>query len=65
MHWLLYCASVANIFSNVGSFEEFQKKSKTSVGQEEQMMNAQQIRKQLDKADRLLEGFVPPVKEGN
>lgn len=65
MRWSLYCASVANIFSNVGSFEEFQKKCKTSVGREEQVMNVQQIRKQLDKADKLLDGFIPPVKEGN
>lgn len=62
MCWSLYCASVANSFSNAGSFEDFLKKCKTPVERNEQELNSIQIKKQLDKADRLLSGFVPPVK---
>lgn len=65
MSWSLYCAFVANSFSNVGSFDDFLKNCKTPVEQNEQVMNGQQIRKQLDKADKLLSGFVPPAEGGN
>lgn len=64
MCWSLYCASVANSFSNVGSFEDFLKGCKTPIEQNTQELNSEQIQKQLDEADKLLSGFTPSVKEG-
>ena len=64
MCWTLYFASVANSLSNAGSFEDFLKKSKTPIEQNEQELSSRQIQKQLDKADQLLSGFTPSVKEG-
>lgn len=64
MCWSLYCASVANSFSNVGSFEDFLKRSKTPIEQNEQELSSRQIQEQLDKADKLLNSFTPSVKGG-
>lgn len=69
MCWSLYCASVANAFSDPGSFDDFLKKLKNPAVQggekTESGMNDKQVRKQLDGAGKLLNGFVPPMKGGN
>jgi len=65
MCWSLYCASVANSFSNVGSFDDFLKKCRMPAEQNEQELNGKQIQKQLDRAEQLLSGFAPPVKGGD
>lgn len=64
MCWSLYCASVANPFFDTGSFEDFLKKLKTPIEQNGQELDSKQIQKQLDDADKLLGGFVPPAKVG-
>ena len=64
MCWSLYCASVANSFSNAGSFEDFLKRSKAPIEQNEQELSGSQIQEQLDKADKLLNSFTPSVKGG-
>lgn len=64
--WSLYLASVANPFSEHDTFEEFLKKTQTTAprGQTktEQGMNEKQLQKQLEKAEKLLGGFKPPMK---
>lgn len=64
MCWSLYCASVADSFSDTGSFEDFLKKLKTPTERNGQELDSKQIQKQLDNADKLLSGFVPPTKGG-
>ena len=67
--WSLYLASVANPLSDTGSFDDFLKKYKAPAIQKkpktEQGVNNRQIQKQLDRAEKLLAGFAPPVKGGS
>ena len=68
--WNLYCAISANAFAeDVGSFTEFKEIfTNSSTGgrpkQTEQTMNDTQIKVQVEKANKILNGFVPPLKGG-
>ena len=65
--WNLYCAITANAFADdVGNFEEFKQKfgEKKENEQTEPTLNNNQIELQLEKSNRILQGFVPPVKVG-
>lgn len=66
--WDLYCAMMANPFTgDVGNFEEFKRRfntSKRKTESTEHAMNNAQIRQQVEKANRILNGFVPPEKGG-
>ena len=69
--WDLYCAITSNPFAeDIGSFEEFKEKfSSTASGekteQTEQVMNGEQIKLQLEKSNKILNRFVPPMKGGD
>ena len=65
--WNLYCAITANAFADdVGNFEEFKQKfgEKKETERTEPTLNNNQIELQLEKSNRILQGFVPPVKGG-
>ena len=65
--WNLYCAITANAFADdVGNFEEFKQKfgEKKENEQTEPTLNNNQIELQLEKSNKILQGFVPPVKGG-
>jgi hypothetical protein len=68
MHWSLYLASVANPFTEQLTFNEFLEKSKApkavTSNKVEEGLNERQIKKQLDGANKILSGFVPPMKGG-
>ena len=65
--WNLYCAITANAFADdVGNFEEFKQKfgEKKETERTEPTLNNNQIELQLEKSNKILQGFVPPVKGG-
>lgn len=66
--WSLYLSTVANPFSETTTFEEFLKKARTPVQNSskeiEQSLNEKQMEKQLEKATKLLNGFVPMTGGG-
>jgi hypothetical protein len=66
--WSLYLASVANPFTEQQTFNEFLEKSKAPKAvtskKIEPGLNEQQMKKQLDGANKILSGFVPPMKGG-
>ena len=65
--WNLYCAITANAFADdVGNFEEFKQKfgEKKETERTEPTLNNNQIELQIEKSNRILQGFVPPVKGG-
>lgn len=65
--WNLYCAITANAFADdVGNFEEFKQKfgEKKENEQTEPTLNNNQIKMQLEKSNKILQGFVPSVKGG-
>lgn len=65
--WNLYCAITANAFADdVGNFEEFKQKfgEKKENEQTEPTLNNNQIELQLEKSNKILQGFVPTVKGG-
>ena len=70
--WDLYCAITSNPFAeDIGSFEEFKQRFNNSASsgekteQTEQVMNGEQIKSQVEKANKILNGFVPPMKGGD
>lgn len=67
--WSLYCAYASNPLAELGSFEEFLNKYRTSTqtrnkDNAEPGMNNQQMKRQLDNATAILSGFKPPMKGG-
>lgn len=69
--WDLYCAITANpLADDVGNFEEFKQRFMSTVPkvekteQTEPTMNNAQIKLQVEKANKILNGFVPPLKGG-
>lgn len=65
--WNLYCAITANAFADdVGNFEEFKQKfgEKKETERTEPTLNNNQIELQIEKSNRILQEFVPPVKGG-
>lgn len=67
--WSLYCAYASNPLAELGSFEEFLNKYRTSAqtrnkDNAEPGMNSQQMKRQLDNATAILSGFKPPMKGG-
>lgn len=66
--WELYCAIASNPFAeDMGTFEEFcnqcnpGRKNKQRIEQgTEQEINKAQMEKQVQRAEKILEGFVPP-----
>lgn len=69
--WDVYCAITANAFADdIGSFDEFrsrmnQTESVPTVEQNEPIMNKSQMNLQVEKANKILSGFVPPMKGGD
>jgi hypothetical protein len=67
MRWSLYLASVANPFAEQLTFNEFLEKTKapkTAPKKAETVLDGEQMKKQLDMADKILGGFVPPMEGG-
>lgn len=69
--WDLYCAITANpLADDVGNFEEFKQRFMSTAPkvekteQTEPTMNNAQIKLQMEKANKILNGFVPPLKGG-
>lgn len=67
--WELYCAITANpLADDVGNFEEFKQQlsgtPRKRSEQTEPTMNNAQIKLQVEKANKILNGFVPPLKGG-
>lgn len=69
--WDLYCAITANpLADDVGNFEEFKQRFMSTAPkggnteQTEPTMNNAQIKLQVEKANKILNGFVPPLKGG-
>lgn len=69
--WDLYCAITANpLADDVGNFEEFKQRfmgtapKVEKTEQTEPTMNNAQIKLQVEKANKILNGFVPPSKGG-
>jgi len=68
--WDLYCAITANpLADDVGNFEEFKQRFMSTpkvekTEQTEPTMNNAQIKLQMEKANKILNGFVPPLKGG-
>ena len=69
--WDLYCAITANpLADDVGNFEEFKQRFMSTAPkgekteQTEPTINNAQIKLQVEKANKILNGFVPPLKGG-
>lgn len=68
--WNLYCAVSANAFADdVGSFDEFRNRmnhptTTLKTEQSEPTLNTSQINLQVEKANKILNRFVPPMKGG-
>lgn len=66
--WSLYLASVSNPFTEEMTFDDFLKKTRTPVSkvqkEVEQGLNEKQMEVQLEKATKLLSGFIPPSERG-
>ena len=69
--WDLYCAITANpLADDVGNFEEFKQRFGNTAPkgekteQTEPTMNNAQIKLQVEKANKILNGFVPPLEGG-
>lgn len=69
--WSLYLSCVANPFSEEITFEDFLKKYGTKTEPTEQKLNKKgnkpkkmNLQQQVLKAEKLLNGFVPPGKKG-
>lgn len=69
--WNLYCAISANALADdIGSFDEFRNKlnhptnAVPTVEQTEPTLNRSQMDLQVEKANKLLSGFIPPMKGG-
>ncbi len=68
MCWSLYLASAANPFAEQLTFNEFLDKTKvpktTDSQKVEPGLNDEQLQEQIEGADKILSGFVPPMKGG-
>lgn len=66
--WNLYCAITANAFADkVGSFEDFKQRTMSTPQKHERSepeTGKVQIKKQIEKANKILSGFAPPAKGG-
>ena len=69
--WDLYCAITANpLTDDVGSFEEFKQRfsgadrKNQKPERTEPAMNNVQINLQVEKANKILNGFAPPLEGG-
>lgn len=66
--WSLYLASVSNPLTEEITFNDFLKKLRTPVSkvqkEVEQGLNDKQMKAQLEKATKLLNGFIPPSERG-